>query len=1312
MLKKFQKFCFLFWFCFLCIRLNGQVANAHYFVKLDHITSYQGNLSCGCREPFDDTEEYTAIVKVNTDTDPAYSSSGCQQCNYNGDCTYGAGVQILEKTDDAKSFSALFHAWEDDGGDRCTYENLYEFLQCPTIFSCPCEVDFETDPYDFRMNSWPSNGTYTTTQTWGDHQYLCTEINHEFALKYTWKYAAGSNVTELDCFASTFEYSGGNLASWCFYLYAETTYEFLNISEGGPDQEDTYMRIYGINGYSIVNSNNNASGSELYSKIVYKPTVSGYYFLELSHNVRLPLLKNGDLYITISNPINNDCINAMNLSTGVSQSYSTLCASQSAPAQSCGGNNEHKDVWFKYKPNASGSIVVGNCALTNYDSRISIYSGSCGSLTPAAPVYCNDNGCGISSSISIPVCKNQTYYISVGGTNGAFGSGKILLTFTPSNTGPGISCPSNTTLNSATDVCGAIHNYSTPNGTDNCPGANTMRTAGLASGSTFPVGTTTNTYKVTDADGATATCSFTVTVLDVTAPTIQCPPYMQITSCEPLEVNYPFPVASDNCLGLGYGIEQINGIPSGNTFPFGTTVNTFRAIDAAGNVSSNCSFLVEVTESGPPSISCPEDFTVQANSPFSNCKAIEVGYAITASSEGCSADVVQLEGLPNGSDLPFFPPTTNVYQITDSEGNTATCGFTITVVDLTKPIISCPSNINVNASGSCDATVTYSTPVASDNCFGPSYPMLTRTSGPASGSVFPLGNTMIIYQATDFSGNSKTCSFTVTVNDGTGPEIDCPDDLEFISLPGVCGHDVEYDEPGYSDNCSGAILEQTAGLVSGAFFPVGNTTVTFRVTDESGLTNTCSFLVSITDEESPAVACPEHVIKYANGSCSGTVGTHLLAAKQDNCTSAGSIAESQSNSGDGNLSGHNDFETVTITATDGSGNTSTCSFTVTLKDTTRPLISCPPNVTLAADANCKATIGNYNLNSKSDNCTVTASISVVQTFSGDGKLSGHNDVETVYLTATDMAGNSNDCAFTVTLKDITPLSLTCPPDITFETGSGSCGPVPKIEVPLGSPVASDNCFIPVVSNTAPANYNLGNTTVKWTATDGLGNSSTCNQKVTVKVGDCGVPVQVLHKDTTDQSAKIQWNAGVPCVTGYQLRLRYELSAGVWSGWTSWANASGPGKEHAFTGLSASTFYQYQIRSKCGPNANSSNINGWFHTKAGGGSIQSKTNFFFGMQNHELFGETAKKNSSDQSYISIVPNPAKETVMFDFIGFEGSQKTLQLIDFSGKVLFTKVLSAEENNYLLDLGELNFRSGLYLVKVQQGLIHSFGKLIVVE
>jgi hypothetical protein len=130
------------------------------------------------------------------------------------------------------------------------------------------------------------------------------------------------------------------------------------------------------------------------------------------------------------------------------------------------------------------------------------------------------------------------------------------------------------------------------------------QTAGLPSGSVFPVGVTTNTFTATDDAGNTsASCSFTVRVNDTQAPAITCPGNITVTtpvgSCTAV-VNYTV-TASDNCPGVT--MQLLAGLASGSAFPIGVTTVTWRATDAAGNLSAPCSFTVTVTDAQLPVIS-------------------------------------------------------------------------------------------------------------------------------------------------------------------------------------------------------------------------------------------------------------------------------------------------------------------------------------------------------------------------------------------------------------------------------------------------------------------------------------------------------------------------------------------------------------------------------------------------------------------------------------------------------------------------------------------------------------------------------------
>lgn len=152
--------------------------------------------------------------------------------------------------------------------------------------------------------------------------------------------------------------------------------------------------------------------------------------------------------------------------------------------------------------------------------------------------------------------------------------------------------PGNMTLE-ATGPGGAAATYTAPTATDNVDPTPTVGCA-PASGSTFPLGTTTVTCTATDVSGNTATGSFTVTVRDTTPPALSGVPSSQTvpaTGPNGAVVTFALPTATDAVDGP---ITPVCVPAPGATFAIGTTTVVCRATDAHGN-SASASFSVTVT---------------------------------------------------------------------------------------------------------------------------------------------------------------------------------------------------------------------------------------------------------------------------------------------------------------------------------------------------------------------------------------------------------------------------------------------------------------------------------------------------------------------------------------------------------------------------------------------------------------------------------------------------------------------------------------------------------------------------------------------
>ncbi|MEZ4939657.1 MAG: HYR domain-containing protein [Saprospiraceae bacterium] len=292
---------------------------------------------------------------------------------------------------------------------------------------------------------------------------------------------------------------------------------------------------------------------------------------------------------------------------------------------------------------------------------------------------------------------------------------------------------------------------------------------------------------------------------------------------------------------------------------------------------------------------------------------------------------------------------------------------------------------------------------------------------------------------------------------------------------------------------TGATTGSGSGTGSGATFNAGNTTVTVTATNTCGAP-TCVFTVTVTDNEPPTISCPANTTVAADGSCSAQIGSYVLASKMDNCTASGSITESQSPVSTTSISGHNSVQTVTLTATDAASNTATCSFSVTLKDVTAPTIVCPANTTVSADIFGNYTVADFTGSATaSDNCTANPSKTQSPAIGSTLGVGNH----TITLTATDGAGLTGTCTFTLTAQaGCTAPAVSCPANLTVTVNANCTADLADY---TGMSTVSGGCGNSTVTQSPAigATLGLGNHTVTLTATDQVNNTGTCAFTVTL-----------------------------------------------------------------------------------------------------------------------------------------------------------------------------------------------------------------------
>lgn len=659
------------------------------------------------------------------------------------------------------------------------------------------------------------------------------------------------------------------------------------------------------------------------------------------------------------------------------------------------------------------------------------------------------------------------------------------LTATPSTICPG----SNSTLTISGNLNDATqwHVY-----TGSCGGTQ----IGTTASTTFVVSpATTTTYYIRGEGGCVTpgSCgSVTVTAQDITNPTITCPGNQTGTvdaSCSFSLPDYTgLATASDNCTGS----PTITQSPApGTNVSVGTTVITLTATDGSSNTAS-CNFNVVVSDVTNPTISCPGD---QNQAVDAACNFILADYTgLATASDNCGVPTVTQSPAPGST---ISGATVVTLTATDGSSNTASCTFNVIGLDGTLPTIICPGNQTGTADASCNFSLPdYTTlATANDNC-----PGVTVTQSPAPGTNVGIGTTTITLTATDVSSNTASCTFDLVVSDNTPPTITCPGN-QTESPNAAC----QFTLPDYtglvtaSDNCTASpVVTQspTAGTVIS-----GTTTITMTVSDGASNTASCTFDVILSDATPPTAVC-QNIDVFLDVTGNATItAADIDGGSSDNCAGL-SLSASQTSFTCANLGANN----VTLTATDGNANSSSCTAIVTVIDNTSPTVTCPGNQTEVASGNCDLTLPDYTgLVTATDNCT--ASLVVTQSPAAGTVITSNT---TITMTADDGNGNTTSCTFEVVLDMSTCAGAECTNALAVSLNE--CGDMTTVTGSTvgGTPTGEGTCI--TTEGTGGAIwYTFTGDGGNWTATtDNAGTNY--DTKLWVFEGTCGSLTCVTGND--------------------------------------------------------------------------------------------------------------------------------------------------------------------------------------------------------
>ncbi|MFW3544399.1 putative Ig domain-containing protein, partial [Staphylococcus caprae] len=602
------------------------------------------------------------------------------------------------------------------------------------------------------------------------------------------------------------------------------------------------------------------------------------------------------------------------------------------------------------------------------------------------------------------------------------------------------------------------------------------------SGTPTKVGSYPITVTTTDASGNETTTSFTIQVVDKTAPMVTA------INNQSKEVNTPIDKitieATDN---NGQAVtNKVSGLPTGVTFDSATNTITgtptklgsypitVTTTDAEGNATTT-NFTIKVVDTTKPTVTAIKDQTKEINTAIDSIK-------IEARDNSGQAVTNKVSGLPEGvsfdsatNTISGTPTKVGSYLITvtttDAEGNATTTNFTIKVVDTTPPVVKSIANQTIEVNTAMD-TITIE---ASDNSgqavtnkvsglpdgviynsqtnaisFAPrmhssnlvkmkAMSIANNKTGTISGIPTKIGTYPITVTTTDAEGNETITQFIIKVVDTTAPvvtpiknqtkEINTILDPIKVEATDNSGQSVTNKISGLPDGVS---FDSATNTITGTPTKVGSYPITVTTTDASGNETTSNFTIKIVDTTKPTVTSianqtkevntPIDSIKIEAKDNSGQKVTNKVSGLPE-----GVSFDSETNTISGTPTKVGSYP-ITVTTTDAEGNETTTKFTVEVVDTTKPTVTSIANQTKEVNTpidsikiEAKDNSGQKVTNKVSGLPEGVSFDSETNTISGTPTKVGSYPIT---VTTTDAEGNETTTKFTVEVVDTTKPTVT------------------------------------------------------------------------------------------------------------------------------------------------------------------------------------------------------------------------------------------------------------------------------------------------